>query len=459
MTFAGILRAFRPATGVELAEQTRNRAVAWSMLSIYAVKLVTVAVSLISVPLAAGYLGLERYGLWISMSSFVSLLLLSDFGLGNNLTTMLAQSLGRGDREAASRQVSATFWAVLAGALLLFGLFSLLHPLVGWARVFNATGAVAMAEAPRGAFLLGLVAAAQLLGTLCQRLYAGLQRNYVGNLWMGVGSVTGLLALLAVTRLHGGLSMLVFALGVVPALVQLAGLAWILRTGDYGRLLPPGSLRWADCRHVMGGGALMFVVNLQAVFWLSKDSLMIAHVLSLEQVGGYNTAFRIYQSVFALLVGSLGVSLWPAYADAHARGDREWIRRTLRRSLFFGVGSMLAFSLFFVPAGHTLLTWYVGPALALLWPQLALLAFYFVILAAVNMLSFPLMGIGRISVIAWGGLAGGILTIPLAAIGMRHFGLTGLIATNLLCNIATQMTPLIYTSWQLGLIRSNSIAQ
>lgn len=459
MTIAGILRNIRRPTGPESAEQTRNRSVTWSMLSIYFVKLVTVAVSLISVPLAARYLGLERYGLWVSMSSFVSLLLLSDFGLGNNLTTILAQSLGRGDREAASREVSATFWAVLAGALLLFGLFSLLHPLVGWARLFNATGTTAVVEAPRAAFLLGLVAAAQLLGTLCQRLHAGLQRNHFGNLWMGAGSLAGLLALLAVTLMHGGLSALVFALGVVPALVQLAGLVWILRSGDYGRLLPPERLGWEDYRHVMGGGSLMFVVNLQAAFWLAKDSLMIAHVLSLDQVGGYNTVFRIYQSVFALLVGSLGASLWPAYADAHARGDREWIRRTMRRSLFFGVGGMLAFGLFFVPAGHTLLTWYVGSALALPWPQLALLALYFVILAIVNMLSFPLMGIGRIHVIAWGGLAGGIVTIPLATIGMRHFGLSGLIVSNLLCNLAIQMIPLIFTSWRLGLIRPNSITQ
>ena len=446
MTFARILRSLRPAAGSELSGQSRNRAVAWSMLSIYAMRFVTVLVNLISVPMAAGYLGLERYGLWISMSSFVNLLLLSDFGLGNNLTTMLAQSVGLGDREKASRYVSATFWSVLAGALLLFGIFGLLHPFVDWARVFNTSGTVAITEAPKCALLLGFVAAVQLLGTLCQRIYAGLQRNHIGIYWMGAGSVIGLLSLLVVTRIQGGLVALVIALGVVPALVQLVGLGWILQSGSCGRLLSPMSLYWDDYRHVIGGGALMFIVNLQAVFWLTKDNLLIAHALSLEQVGGYNTAFRIYQSVFVLLVGSLGASLWPAYADAYVRGDSDWIRKTVQRSLLFGVVGMLAFGLFFVPAGHKLLTWYVGTDLALFWPQLALLSAYFIILAFGNLLGVAFMGAGKIKIIAYGGLIGGGLTIPIGWVVVRNYGVSGLIITNCICNLVFQVLPLGYSA-------------
>jgi O-antigen/teichoic acid export membrane protein len=238
----------------------------------------------------------------------------------------------------------------------------------------------------------------------------------------------------------------VFALGVVPALVQLAGLACALRSGDYGKLVGPAQLGWSDYRHLLGGGALMFVVNLQAVFWLSKDSLMIAHVLGLEQVGGYNTAFRIYLTVFSLLAGSLSAGLWPAYADAYARGDRAWIQRAIRRSLLIGGGGMLAFGVFFVPTGKALLTWYVGPALAVPWTQLLWLAFYFVILAINNMLGVLFAGVGRVALIAFGGLLGGVLTIPMGYFLMLKMGIIGLIIANCVCSLLFQLLPLAFAA-------------
>jgi O-antigen/teichoic acid export membrane protein len=44
----------------------------------------------ISVPLTLTYLGSERYGMWMAISSIVALLAFADFGLGNGLVNAIA---------------------------------------------------------------------------------------------------------------------------------------------------------------------------------------------------------------------------------------------------------------------------------------------------------------------------------------------------------------------------------
>ncbi|WP_415910908.1 lipopolysaccharide biosynthesis protein [Oleiharenicola sp. Vm1] len=432
------------------AEQRREGAIVRTLVSVYAVKVATVTSNFLVIPLAAGYLGLEKYGLWLSAASLMSVLALSDFGLGNNLTTALAQARGRGDTQGVAHAVSATLWSVAGVAGLLFIGFSVVHRFVDWAHFFNATDPMVAREAPRVALLVGAISALQLVTGLTQRIYAGLQEGYWASVWQGAGVVAGLLALLAGIHFRGEPFVLIAMLGLVPVAVQGVGLAVVLRRPELGELLRPAALHRRDITAVLSGSALMFVVNLQAVFWLSKDSLLIAQTLGLSEVGAYNTAFRIFQSVFMLLAGSLGATLWPAYADAFARGDRAWIRRSIARSLKVGGGAMASFALLFVPFGGKLVAWYAGAGLALPVLPLALLGLYFVVLAGVNLLSFPLMGAGHVAVIAWGGLCGGLLSVPLAYALMPRGGVAALVAINLGCNALFQLLPLIWKNRRLG---------
>ena len=445
------LQRLWPSVGAHrTAEQRREGAVVRTLVSVYAVKAATVTSNFLVIPLAAGYLGLEKYGLWLSAASLMSVIALSDFGLGNNLTTALAQARGRGDTSAVSHAVSATLWSVLGIAFAVFLVFGAAHPFVDWPRFFNARTPDVAREAPGVALLVGAISALQLVSGLTQRIYAGFQEGYWASLWQGGGVVSGLLALLVGIYFRAEPLALIAALGLMPVLVQGIGLLIVLRRAEIGGVLPPWRVRRADVAAVVSGSALMFVVNLQAVFWLSKDSLLIAQALGLSEVGAYNTAFRIFQSVFMLLAGALGATLWPAYADAFARGDHSWIRQCIWRSLKVGAGSMALFGLLFVPFGNRLVTWYAGAGLALPTLPLALLAAYFVVLAGVNLLSFPLMGAGQVAVIAWGGLCGGLISVPLAFALIPRGGLTALVTVNLGCNALFQLVPLVWKNRRLG---------
>src|SRR5215471_17509807 len=68
----------------------------------YIAKALTVLMGFVSVPLTIGYLGAERYGVWLTISSLLMWVALTDFGLtGNALVNVLSEAIGRDDREAA----------------------------------------------------------------------------------------------------------------------------------------------------------------------------------------------------------------------------------------------------------------------------------------------------------------------------------------------------------------------
>src|SRR5437764_3976887 len=73
---------------------------------------------IITVPLTVRYLGGERYGAWMTISSVLVFLGLGDFGLASSLTNALGRAFGEDDREKARRYVTTCLLAFSAVAML-----------------------------------------------------------------------------------------------------------------------------------------------------------------------------------------------------------------------------------------------------------------------------------------------------------------------------------------------------
>ena len=91
----------------------RHRRIAMTTLTSGIVKVITIATSIISVPLTIGYLGQERYGLWMTVTSAASLLAFADLGMGNGLLNAVSRANGANDRQDAKTNVSSAFFLLL----------------------------------------------------------------------------------------------------------------------------------------------------------------------------------------------------------------------------------------------------------------------------------------------------------------------------------------------------------
>src|SRR5437879_2914986 len=85
--------------------QERYQRIIQSTVAATAARGLNLFVGFISVPLAIGYLGRERYGVWITISSLLMFLGFIDFGLAGSLINGLSSAYGRDDRHEAQRYV------------------------------------------------------------------------------------------------------------------------------------------------------------------------------------------------------------------------------------------------------------------------------------------------------------------------------------------------------------------
>lgn len=81
----------------------RYRRIAWSTVSSVLARSTAIAASFIAVPLVLGYLGDERYGMWLTISSLIAVLGPLDLGIGYGLMQTVSEASGRDDRDAARR--------------------------------------------------------------------------------------------------------------------------------------------------------------------------------------------------------------------------------------------------------------------------------------------------------------------------------------------------------------------
>lgn len=331
---------------------------------------VTLLVLLISIPLTIRYLGSERYGIWMMIASVVAMLQSADLGIGFGLMNMVAKSYGEGDWDAAARYVSSGFFLLIVVAAVMLTSTVVVYPHISWQHWFNLTSAVAIREAGPTLLVLVICVAVNIPLAVTLRVQSGLQEGYVANLWNIVGQFIALGGVLIAIQSRAGLPWLVLAFTGAPAIAALlnAGQLFFFRRPE---MRPrPSLVRSQNTTRLLSLGILFFVYQMTQVVGFQSDNVVIAHILGAGRVPEYAVSTRMF-AVVNLLIGFIIVPLWPAYGEALARGDIEWLRRTLVRSVTLVLSICIPVNIVLVLVGRWILSVWVGPQLV---PSLFLLA-------------------------------------------------------------------------------------
>ena len=170
----------------------RNRRAAITGGTAVLARAVQVATSLITIPLTIHYLGNERFGLWMTISSVLAMANFADFGIGNGVLNSVADAFGKNDFDRIRAAISSGFAVLGAVGLLLLALFASSFAWVSWAEVFRVTSAQARAEAAPALMVFAFCFTLNIPLDLVQRAQLGLQQGFRMNLWQVCGSLAGL---------------------------------------------------------------------------------------------------------------------------------------------------------------------------------------------------------------------------------------------------------------------------
>lgn len=379
-------------------------------------KALTIVISFVSVPLTVHYLGPERYGVWLTISSLLVWMAMTDFGLaGNALINVLSEANGNDDRRAAQEYTSSAVWTLIVIAAL-FAIAALAtFRFISWSAVFRVTtvrpGELTLTCAlTLGLFIVGLPLSVQ------NSVYSAYQDGFLSSVWGIAMNISSLVALVTVTRFHGGLPQLVMALSGTRTFLGFMNVYYMFRK-RYRWLAPvPSAVRWHCVRRLFKLGGKYLVSQLGALGIYQSQPMIITQILGPAQV----MIFVVAQKVITLpmdLVYMVTAPLVPAFGEAKARNDWQWIRSAYHKVTLMSVAGAVPVLLLIAVVAKPLIRIWAGPEAI---PHTSLILW----LSVYNLLGVLFMGSVQLLIgIEW--LAPLVLSVSLCALCTIGFGILG----------------------------------
>jgi O-antigen/teichoic acid export membrane protein len=419
------------------AGRERYRRVGLTASTSYIAKALTVLTGFVSVPLTIDYLGTERYGVWLTISSLMLWVALTDFGLtGNALVNVLSEAAGKDDRESARHYAASAFWALVAVGLVVATIFAAAFPLISWRAVFRVSDATSTAElAATCALVVGLFVI-NLPLSLLRSLYYAHQDGYWANIWGIASGIASLLGLIVVTRFHGGLPELVIAISGLPALVLTANTydAFVRR---YPWLVPaPSAVRWSCIHRLLKLGGKYMVTQLAVLGIYQSQAMIITQMLGPSQV----VIFVVTYKVVALPMDLVYMGTAPfisAFGEAKARHDWKWIKGAYGNATFASIALGLPLAAALALVAKPLILIWAGPAAV---PDLQVVLWLFIYTAigvCLMMTGQLLCGVQRLEPLTLSVILCAVGCVALGIVFAPRWGLSGIAFAMAISNIVT----------------------
>jgi len=436
--FVQVLRRFWPDDVTHIGASRYHRAVISSGALVLA-RATTLFSMLILVPMLLTHLDYEHFGLWMTFSSIAALMAFSDFGLGNGLMTLLAAASAEESDESLRTLISNGF----AAMVLLSMPVTLLIAAIGYSAplsVWLGTSSIPAGELRSSVIILALGGVAGGIAGIAGRVQAGLQTGYIASLWSAVSSVLLFLCLMGGIHWHLPFVELVGISVAVPIVASAANTIWYF-TYKAPALRP--DIATVDGGQIAGlfrTGCFFFMLQIATAITFATDNLIIAGTMGVEAVPDYAVPARLFGFI-SLAVAIIVQPLWPAYAEAAARGDAAWVRKTFLRSLViaFGVSVCVASTLFLL-RGVVFPLW-TAAHINVESKVAAALAVWCVVESCGVALAMLLNGLKVIRFQMATAFAHTVLSIPVRYLFLQKFGLWGLPAATTTVYLATAIIP------------------
>ncbi|MDD5570032.1 MAG: MATE family efflux transporter [Bacteroidales bacterium] len=414
--------------GNELSIKVKKNAVALLVL-----KGITLAISFIRVPIVLDYVTNTEYGIWLTLTSILSWLVIMDVGIGRGLQNKLAEALAVKDYKSAKTYVSTTYaiMTLIIGAA--FVLFTIVFPFLNWGSIFNTPHEL-QSQMPLVVFVIFLSFAIQFVINLISIILTADQKPAIGEIVGTLASIVYLVILLILIKTtKGSLLLLTVTYYGSSILIYVFGTVYFFR-GRYKAIAP--SFKYIDLKHFRDLGTLgfkFFFIQISAIIMFSTDNMIITQIIGPQDVTAYNISYK-YMCIPIMIFSIITRPLWSAYTNAWARKDIDWIKNTV--SQLTKIWLLLIFScvlMVFISA-PVYRIWLHGRVTIPLYLTIVM-GLYTIILAWNQIYVFFINGVGKIKLQLYMSFITTIINIPLSIYFAKtlNIGSTGIMIATCVC--------------------------
>lgn len=311
---------------------SNNRRIHFTALASLLTRAIMIATSFVTTPLLIKYLGQQQYGYWLTIISTANLLAFADLGIGSTLINEIASFQAIGDTLRARQVISNAFIALCSVVSFL----AISSCVVYYALTREIIGSLSTSTTAIEAYgpTLMLAIGAWLITiplSVVQRVQQAEQKGYISQMWQAAGAILSLGSLWFCTLTHQTILVLIFCFCASQPIALIFN--WAFYFLNEGRHLHPRLADWrlSFATQMLRGSFTFFILQISGIVVFSLDSLIIAHFFGPTEVTQYNLVYRLFQ-IPNIVFSMWFAAMWPSYAQAIARGEMIWVRKTLKET-------------------------------------------------------------------------------------------------------------------------------
>ncbi len=376
------------------------------------IKGASILINFILVPVSLDFTNTEDYGIWLTISSLITMASFFDLGIGNGLRNKLAEALAKGELETGRRLIGTAYLFTALISLVIAGIWFVFNLEIDWVSLLGL-------NPNRGSefqslfHIIIITFCVQFTAQLINTIYYALQNSAMVGMTFLLGSLISLIMmlLLKMAGITGLFWMgLAFVSGTILALCILTAKLFFIDRPDLKPVL--NGINRQEVRVLFSLGGKFFIVQVVSIFQLHIANVLISRHLSSADVVEYNVAYKLF-SVVTMAFNILITPIWSAASEAIAKNDFEWIRSTANALQKKWLLAMAGLAILLVISPY-LFDWWLGNSVEVRWITSIGIAIYMGLYTYSMIYVYFLNGMGILNVQLYISIALLVLFFPAA---------------------------------------------
>lgn len=394
-----------------------------------------IVISFLLVPLTIHLLDTENYGIWLTLSSFISWFSFFDIGLGNGLRNKFAEAKANGDLSLAKAYISTAYYTIGTLCLIIIVLFCTLNFFIDWTRLFNASPGLKNDLRVLMPIVFSFFCL-QLVLKLITTIYTADQHHSMQGKVTFYGSALSLITIWLMSQI-GENSLLIFAAlySALPVMILLS-LNIFAFSGIYKEIKP--SIKFCGRKYlkdIFGLGMKFFFIQISGIILFSTDNILITHLFGPKEVVPFNIAYKYY-SISNMALSMILAPYWSTITEAYIKDDINWIKSSMKNLFKISNGMILLVFLMILMSSIVYKYW-IGDIVTIPFSLNIVMAVFFSMTLYYSPYTHFINGIGKIRLQMYSIGLTSILNIPLSIFFAKNLelGVSGIIFATILCLI------------------------
>ena len=292
------------------------------------IKGLSIAISLLIVPLTINYVNVSQYGIWLTLSSIVGWFSFFDIGFTKGLRNKFAEAKAKGDDDLAQIYVSTTYAVLTIIFTLIWVIFLIANYFLNWSKILNVSENMHSEIAILAAIVFTYFCLQFILRIITTIITAD-QQPAKASVIDVAGQVCSLIVVfILIKTTSGSLIKLGIALCAAPIIV-LIGANWFFFRGIYNKYKPKISkVNFSYSKGLFNLGLIFFIIQIAGIIQYQSANIIIAQNFGTADVTSYNIVYKYFGILNMAFIIFLA-PFWSASTEAYLKNDIQWIKNVI----------------------------------------------------------------------------------------------------------------------------------